>query len=83
MKGLVFTESLDLVDNAFGEDTTDEIVKGCLLASGGAYSAVGTYDPQELHMLVGALSTSTGVTPQDLQRTYGRTLFGRFQSLNP
>ena len=83
MLGLVFSEFLDIVDDKFGEETTDEIVKGCPLESGGAYSAVGTYDPNELHMLVGALSSSTGITADELQKVYGRNLFVRFKAHNP
>lgn len=83
MKGIVFTEFLDLVDQSFGEETTDRVVGSCPLRSGGAYTAVGTYEPSELHSLVGALSGETGLTPEDLQVTFGRHLFGRFVTGHP
>jgi hypothetical protein len=78
MKGIVFTEFLDLVDEGFGEETTERIIDGCPLHSGGVYTSVGTYDPQELKALVGALSSETSVSPEELQRIYGRHLFTRF-----
>lgn len=83
MKGIVFTEFLDLVDETFGEDVSDRIVTGCPLASGGAYTAVGTYGAEELHMLVGALSGETGMSPAALQRVYGQKLIARFVDLYP
>lgn len=83
MKGLIFTEFLDTVDDAFGESTTDRLVSKCPLSNGGAFTAVGSYDPQDLHTLVEALSTETSLTPMRLQQIYGRRLFGRFNDLYP
>lgn len=83
MKGIVFTEFFDTVDDAFGEDMTDRLLDKCPVASGGNYTAVGTYDAGELHQLVGALSSETRITPESLQRIYGRRLFGRFFELYP
>jgi hypothetical protein len=83
MKGLVFTEFLDLVDHAFGEEVTDAVVAACPLASGGIYTSIGTYDAGELHVMVGALSERTGRTAEELQRAYGEALFSRFAVLHP
>jgi hypothetical protein len=83
MKGVVFTEFLSLVDDNFGEETTERVVASCPLASGGVYTAVGTYDPGELKALVGALSTDTAISPDELQRLYGFHLFSRFGELYP
>ena len=43
MKGIVFTEFLEMVEDKFSADMVDDIIDDCDLASGGAYTAVGTY----------------------------------------
>src|SRR5262245_35992633 len=53
MKGVVFTEFLEMVGAKFGEDMVDDVILACELPSGGAYTSVGTYDHQELFALVG------------------------------
>lgn len=83
MKGVVFTEFVDTVDDVFGEDTTDAMFARCPVSSGGAYTAVDTYDANELHDLIGALSKETKVTPEILQNVYGKRLFGRFYEQFP
>ncbi|GGY51148.1 heme NO-binding domain-containing protein [Parvularcula lutaonensis] len=83
MKGIVFTEFLDMVDQSFGPETTDRILDACHLDSGGAYTAVDIYDGSELHLLVGALSDRTKLSVEQLQRAYGRKLFSRFEEVHP
>jgi Haem-NO-binding len=51
MKGMVFTEFLELVERSWGEELVDELIESCELASGGAYTSVGTYDPGFTHEL--------------------------------
>ncbi len=48
MKGIVFTELIDMVEATFGEDMMDDVFDDCDLESGGAYTAVGTYDQSGL-----------------------------------
>ncbi len=83
MKGFVFTEFTDMVDAAFGEEMTDAIIADSDLPSGGSYTAVGTYDYQEMVALVRELSRRTGTPVPELLQTYGRHLFGRFVSGYP
>jgi len=42
MKGIVFTEFLDLVEEKFGMEMVDKIITQSELESEGAYTAVGT-----------------------------------------
>ena len=42
MKGIVFTEFLEMVEAQFGLDTVDAIIENSDLPSRGAYTAVGT-----------------------------------------
>ena len=83
MKGVIFTEFLDMVDDAFSPAVTERIVEQAAPSSGGVYTSVGTYDHSEMVSLVGALSAETGEAPSDLVMTYGRHLFSRFVKLYP
>lgn len=78
MKGMVFTEFLDMVENTFSADMVDDILDDANPASGGAYTAVGTYDHQELVDMVVALSNRTGMPVPDLVRAFGTHVFGVF-----
>jgi hypothetical protein len=83
MKGIVFTEFLEMVETRFTPAVADRIITACDLPSGGAYTAVGTYAHEELVQLVAQLSTVTGVAAPDLLRTFGEQLFQRFVALYP
>lgn len=78
MKGIVFTEFMEMVEDRFGLHTLDRIILQAQLDNDGAYTSVGTYDHQELVQLVVALSEATGVPVADLIKVFGQHLFGRF-----
>lgn len=78
MKGVVFTEFLDLVEEKYGYEMVDRILNDGHLASGGAYTAIGTYPHAEMAQLVGNLSRHAGVPVPDLLKLYGKHLFGVF-----
>ena len=83
MKGVVFTEFLELVEDKFGADTVDAIIERSDLPNDGAYTAVGTYDHAELIQLVGHLSEATQIDASVLVRTFGEYLFGRLVAGHP
>lgn len=83
MKGIVFTEFLEMVEERFSLDIADRMVGAAALPSGGAYTAVGTYDYQEMVQLVVQLSSLTGIALPDLLRAFGEYLFGRFVVVFP
>lgn len=83
MKGIVFTEFLNMVETIYGDQMVDTIIDDNDLDSKGAYTSVGTYDPGELLQLVSALSNHSGVPVKDLVHHYGHYLFGRFHQLMP
>lgn len=83
MKGMVFTEFMDMIDTKFGPALTERIIDATPLADGGAYSAIGTYDHRELLGLVANLSRETGIAVPQLVQTFGQHLFGRFLDLYP
>lgn len=78
MKGIVFTELLDYVGRAHGEDIVDDIIRDCALPSGGAYTAVGTYDHSEMKALCGALSARLNVPESELMLGFGISLIDTF-----
>lgn len=83
MKGMVFTEFMEMVESKFGLELADRILTTCNLPSGGSYTAVGTYDHHELMALVQMLSLETRIPVPDLVRTFGHHLFGRFTEMYP
>jgi hypothetical protein len=78
MKGIVFTEFLEMVEKRFDPAMVDRIILAAHLPSGGAYTAVGTYDHGEMWSLLAALSKATDTPVPDLLRGFGQHLFGRF-----
>lgn len=78
MKGMVFTELLEMVESKFGLAMVERIISAADTANGGAYTAVGTYDHAELLRLVIALSGEIGVPVAQLEFAFGQYLFGRF-----
>lgn len=83
MKGIVFSEFNDMVEETFSPEILDRIINEAKLPSGGAYTSVGTYDHVELINLVALLSEQTGIDAGDLVRAFGRHLAGRFATLYP
>lgn len=78
MKGIVFTEFMEMVESRMGLDMVDHIITEAQLPNDGAYTSVGTYDHAELVRLVLALSKATGKTTSDLTHLFGEQLFQRF-----
>ncbi|AXT62725.1 hypothetical protein D1816_21060 [Aquimarina sp. AD10] len=83
MKGIVFTEFLELVEDKFGLAVVDKIVEESALASGGIYTAVGTYDFSEMLSLLTHLSAHTKISIDDLLLTYAEHFFGVLASSYP
>lgn len=78
MKGLVFTELLEMIEDRYGYTLVDELLTESNLPSGGTYTAIGTYDHAEMITLVQNLSQKTRLPVPDLLRTYGRYMFVAF-----
>ena len=78
MKGVVFTEFLEMVEERFSDEMADRIIEDSDLSSQGAYTSLGTYDHQELIQLVVNLSGQTGISVPELVQAFGEHLFQRF-----
>jgi hypothetical protein len=83
MKGIVFTEFLEMVEQTFGLETVDEIIEASDLPSDGAYTSVGTYDFNEMVQLLSNLSKKVNIPGGELLHTFGLYLFGRLQIAHP
>lgn len=83
MKGIVFTEFLEMVESKMGADISDRLVDDCDLPSGGAYTSLGTYDHAEIVKMVAYLSKLTDVPVPALLKVFGVHLMGRFAVLYP
>jgi hypothetical protein len=82
MKGMVFTEFLDMVEQTWSPDLADRLIDHADSATGGAYTAVGTYDHRELVRMVQALAVESEMPVPELLRRFGhhlaKTFAGRF-----
>ncbi|WP_341220774.1 heme NO-binding domain-containing protein [Polaribacter atrinae] len=83
MKGIVFTEFLDLVEEKFGLEMVDKIIYQSELASEGIYTSVGTYSFSEMLQLVTNLSDNTGISTDDLLLVYAEHFFGMIEKSYP
>lgn len=83
MKGVVFTEFLDLVEEMFGLEMVDKIINSSILESHGAYTAVGTYSFSEMLQLLTHLSKNTGLSIDQLLLVYAGHFFEAIKKSYP
>ena len=83
MKGIVFTEFIEMVETRFSPDIADRMLDETELPSGGAYTAVGTYAHEEMVALVGTLARLVAVPGGELVKAFGEHLFARFAQHYP
>lgn len=80
MKGVVFTEFLEMVEDKFGFDVVENMIEASedKLSTKGAYTSVGTYSHEEIITLVVNLSKATNIEVPLLVHTFGKHLLGQF-----
>jgi hypothetical protein len=83
MKGIVFTEYLEFVEDKFGYNIVDELITKIDLPSGGVYTAVGSYDFTELVQLLVKTCELTQKEPGFMLNKFGWHLFGVFTKSYP
>jgi hypothetical protein len=83
MKGIVFTEFLDLVEEKFGLEMVDNIIEKANLESEGVYTSVGTYKFSEMLQLLQNLRANTNISIDNLLLTYGEHFFGVLKETYP
>jgi len=77
LRGIVFTEFLDFVDDVAGPEMTEKMIDACNLPSGGAYTSVGSYDHSEMIDMLTFLHNATGKDVSDMVQAFGQHLFGQ------
>lgn len=83
MKGIVFTEFLEIVEEQIGPEQLEELIAASSLPNAGAYTAVGTYDHAEILRMVEQLSLITGSDRPRLLLAFGEHLFHRLAATHP
>lgn len=83
MKGIVFTEFLEMVETAYGLEVVDTIIEKSNLPSEGVYTSVATYEFNEMVSLITELSKEVDVPPGDLIYTFGHYLFSSLGKAHP
>ncbi|MBC3845384.1 heme NO-binding domain-containing protein [Winogradskyella echinorum] len=83
MKGIVFTEFLELVEDKFGLEMVDKIISSSELESEGVYTSVGTYSFSEMLQLLQHLSENTGISIDNLLLVYAEHFFGVIEKSYP
>ncbi len=83
MKGIVFSEFFEMVEEKFGYEVVDSIIEKSDLPSGGSYTAIGTYHHSEIVALLMNLSDEVKVDPQTLLKAFGEYLFDTFLKSYP
>ncbi|MGF1909876.1 heme NO-binding domain-containing protein [Vibrio kasasachensis] len=81
MKGIIFTEFIDLVEDKFGLEVVDQILDN--VGDDGAYTAVGSYDHKLLVKLIVELGKLTNMPPDELQQAFGQSIFINLYSTLP
>jgi hypothetical protein len=83
MKGMIFTELVEFVEDQFGFEVADAMLEASMLEEKGAYTQADNYSFEELLAIVSRLAEVTNVPMGELIETYGRHLFGRIVGLYP
>ena len=83
MKGIIFSEFLDLVEDKFGLEMVDHIITNSDLESEGVYTSVGTYKFSEMLQLLQHLSAKTDISIDDLLLVYAEHFFSVIESSYP
>ncbi|BCN24121.1 heme NO-binding domain-containing protein [Vibrio alfacsensis] len=73
MKGIIFTEFMELVESHFGLEVLDQVLEAS--HDEGIYTSVGSYDHRSLVKLIVNLSKTTDIPAEKLQEIFGETVF--------
>lgn len=83
MKGIIFTESLEMAEKKFSYEMVDTIIDESELPSSGIYTSIGTYHHSEIIQLLGNLSKRSEIGNQVLLKAFGEYLFDAFLKSYP
>jgi len=80
MKGMIFTQLIEMADCMFGPEKAEAIITEANLPSGGAFTAVANYPHDEAVTLTVSFSHASGVPVPDLLKRFGDHMLQRFCS---
>ena len=83
MKGFIFTELIQMVEEKFGYSIADELASNPVLPSKGVFTGVGNYPFSEMQIMLKDLHERTQIPISDLLFTYGVWLFKRLGARYP
>lgn len=83
MRGVIFTELFELIEDKFGFEALDDIIMAADLPNDGAYAATGNYPFSELLSIVVQLHEHTKLPIETLLEVFGEYLFSRLFSMHP
>ncbi|GAD89356.1 MULTISPECIES: heme NO-binding domain-containing protein [Vibrio] len=81
MKGIIFTEFLELVENHFGLEVLDQVLE--MSKDEGIYTSVGSYDHKDLVTLIVNLSKTSDIPAAHLQEVFGESVFKKLLATMP
>lgn len=81
MKGVVFTEFMEMVETKFDANMLEEVIDDA--GVDGIYTSIGTYPHSDMIQLVSALSGRSGIEVPELLRVFGVYIFESFTRLYP
>ncbi len=82
MKGVIFTEFLDMVESSDGMELADRVLTKVCPGEVG-FTSVGTYDYQIMIRLIMEYSDAVDKPTRDVIRNFGKYLFHRLRAVYP
>ena len=83
MKGLIFTEFLEMVEEKFGYEVLDRLTSLPCLQNQGAYTSVGNYSHGEMLKMLDELHTAVDLPHKALIVAFAGWLFEVFLRIHP
>lgn len=81
MKGILFTELIEMLEGLVGLELTNRIIDDAQLPNKGAYTAIGTYSHSDMNSLMESLGKHVKNPKEILLKSYGEYFFHRVSQL--
>jgi len=75
MRGVIFTELIEFVEEALGFEVAEKMIEKAHLGNEGVFSQGGNYPFKDMQKMLMALSEITGKKPNELLYLFGEHLF--------
>lgn len=83
MKGVIFTEFLEMMEDLMGLEFTNQVIENAHLENKGAYTSVGFYQHQDIIKLMESLNHYVKNPRNMLLKSYGELFFYRLSAKYP